>query len=186
MVLKKFVKVGAISNLSDARYCAGMGVTLLGFLLKKGNLQVLELNDFKAISGWIEGAEFVGEFIDVSDQEILEQYKELKFDYVQTNDYQQSIRLADKGLLVLYYGNVSSDMTFDHLAYLILDDLNDAPTKDYSKILLGGAVSTDQIDSLDSVNEEIGIHLLGGEEERPGYKSFDELADILEYLETED
>jgi phosphoribosylanthranilate isomerase len=31
MALKCFVKVGNVTNLSDARYCAGMGVDLLGF-----------------------------------------------------------------------------------------------------------------------------------------------------------
>ena len=31
MSLQTFVKVGEITNLSDARYCAGMGVDLLGF-----------------------------------------------------------------------------------------------------------------------------------------------------------
>ncbi len=35
MALKTIVKVGNITNLSDARYCAVMGVDMLGFCLNK-------------------------------------------------------------------------------------------------------------------------------------------------------
>ena len=38
-MLKTQVKVSSITNLSDARYCAGMGVDLLGFPIQEISLE---------------------------------------------------------------------------------------------------------------------------------------------------
>ena len=57
MALKTKVKVGNITNLSDARYCAGMGVDMLGFPVSGTN--GLSLEKFKEINGWVTGPELV-------------------------------------------------------------------------------------------------------------------------------
>ncbi|MFM1835376.1 MAG: hypothetical protein RJA04_63, partial [Bacteroidota bacterium] len=49
-MLKTLVKVSAITNLSDARYCAGMGVDLLGFPLGK-----ISIDQFTEIRNWLAG-----------------------------------------------------------------------------------------------------------------------------------
>ena len=71
MGLKTLVKVGEVSNLSDARYCAGMGVELIGFNLDKSSANYVSIETFTAITGWIEGVEFVAEFENSSLEEIL-------------------------------------------------------------------------------------------------------------------
>ena len=62
MALKTFVKISAINNLSDARYCAGMGVDMLGFALEPTNPDSISPEKYTEIIGWLSGVKFVGEF----------------------------------------------------------------------------------------------------------------------------
>ena len=78
-MLKTFVKVGEINNLSDARYCAGMGVQLLGFVMSNPNRKSLSKEEYTAITQWLEGPKFVGEFIDATDEQVLESHNALNF-----------------------------------------------------------------------------------------------------------
>jgi phosphoribosylanthranilate isomerase len=58
MALRMRVKVGGITNLSEARYCAGMGCDYLGFRVGgKG----LSPNEFREIAGWVPGPQLVVE-----------------------------------------------------------------------------------------------------------------------------
>lgn len=54
MSLKTKVKVGNITNLSDARYCAGMGVDWLGFPIESVNPKT-----FAEITSWVTGPQFM-------------------------------------------------------------------------------------------------------------------------------
>ena len=62
MSLKTEVKVGHISNLSDARYCAGMGVQYLGFSMDSNSEHYVDQDTLKTIKEWIVGPKIVGEF----------------------------------------------------------------------------------------------------------------------------
>ena len=62
MALKTFVKISAVTNLSDARYCAGMGVDMLGFALEADNPDFITPEKYTEIIGWLSGVQFVGEF----------------------------------------------------------------------------------------------------------------------------
>ena len=57
MSLVTKVKAANITNLSDARYCAGMGVDWIGFPLSQVNPTV-----FSEITGWLSGPQWVVEF----------------------------------------------------------------------------------------------------------------------------
>ena len=80
---KVFTKINAVTNLSDARYCAGMGVAFLGFCLDKSDPSYISPEQFKKITGWIQGVALVGELEEknkVSIQQISQQYM---VDYIQ-------------------------------------------------------------------------------------------------------
>ena len=62
MSLKCFVKVGSINNLSDARYCSGMNVDHVGFLMEENNINSIDITNLREISNWISGVKIVGEF----------------------------------------------------------------------------------------------------------------------------
>ena len=79
MALKTLVKIGGITNLSDARYCAGMGVDMLGFHVIQGQPNYISPESFQQIRGWITGPLIVAEIAGLQNPEdlqlILENYK---------------------------------------------------------------------------------------------------------------
>ena len=62
-MLKTFVIVGEISNLSDARYCAGMGVDVLGFNINPVEETCVAPETLNEISGWVAGVAIHGRYI---------------------------------------------------------------------------------------------------------------------------
>ncbi len=62
MALLTSVLVRGINNLSDARYCAGMGADRLTFRLDPALPEALTPEAVQEISGWVAGVELVGEF----------------------------------------------------------------------------------------------------------------------------
>ncbi len=198
MGLKTLVKVGDVCNLSDARYCAGMGVELIGFNLDKSSTNYVSLETFTAITGWIEGVEFVAEFEKSSLEEILEMLEEYEVSFIQINtpslvDELISAEVSHKLILKLSTDTASFNQTIeaysDKVSYFILESSDDKlPDLQVhgAPILLESGVNAESLEHILSTLHPAGIALKGSPEIRPGYKNFDELADILEALEIED
>ncbi|MGV3539700.1 MAG: N-(5'-phosphoribosyl)anthranilate isomerase, partial [Rufibacter sp.] len=85
MALSTIVLVNHINNLSDARYCAGMGVEMLGFSLQEGEPGYVSPEAFKEISGWVSGVKLVGQVEDLPVQDLEELLLSYKLDMVQLN-----------------------------------------------------------------------------------------------------
>src|SRR6187401_3084647 len=79
MALKTIVKVGGITNLSDARYCSGMGVDMLGFRVIEGQDNYISPKQFQEIRGWVTGPQIVAEIYGIEKEsdlaEIIAQYR---------------------------------------------------------------------------------------------------------------
>src|SRR5688572_29817671 len=86
MALKTTVLVNGINNLSDARYCAGMGADMMGFNLDESHADHLTEDAFKEITGWVSGIELVGEFDEASATKINELAFKLNLDAIQLNN----------------------------------------------------------------------------------------------------
>lgn len=56
------LKFSSVTNLSDARYAAGMWADFIGFSFDPSSPSYLEPNKAKEIAGWINGPLVVGEF----------------------------------------------------------------------------------------------------------------------------
>ncbi|GAB4046675.1 phosphoribosylanthranilate isomerase [Spirosoma litoris] len=207
MALKTIVKISNVTNLSDARYCAGMGVDMLGFSMDADSPDYVEPKKFAEIRGWVAGVQIVGETTSV-DPEVIEQL---------LDTYQPDLLQVDEAALLPYLSTkVNEDLRFIlqvDLAQLTLDQLDTlfqtaATGADYIllesnsplhlddelkstlqrlasryPILLGIGVSAENIHELLADLPVQGIALSGGDEERPGNKEFGELMDILEAIE---
>ena len=208
MALSTFVKVSGISNLSDARYCAGMGVHVLGFALEKEHSQHIDPEKYTAITEWLAGVEFAAEFDTYSPEAIAEalpSYSRIK--YLQTSQPQHVAALADLSLPlivrldayqhredVVALADVMRDCR-DRAKFFLIENTASSPRTDLLNdvlhlakqypILLGFGLQPDRISSTVEEFSLAGIALRGGEEVRPGYRNFDELADVLEALEVE-
>lgn len=202
MALKGLVKISSVNNLSDARYVAGMGVDFMGFDLDNNSPHEISWEEFAAITSWVSGVKLVGEFESI-DAEQLEQIKEkYPIDMVQVSDPTNS-HLGNSSLPLIIrittpeVNRISSilDQFKAQTSYYLLDF--DQPLEaigltkqvsiwqDHYPIILGGPMTpSGAMDWLDLGVK--GIALQGGHEIKPGYKDFDELADILEALEIDD
>lgn len=187
MSLKTRVKVGKITNLSDARYCAGMNVDMLGFVTVESQENYLPVKDFQDIRGWVSGPKVVAEVYGLQSSEqldrIIENYRP---DYLELS--LQELELVQSKLPILL--RIDSQETF--LPKKGLEPFAIITKNLDRKLFINEGKSLHFIDLSDCLNQEIpkdesfdGIVLSGSKEESPGLKDYDQLADVLESLEVD-
>jgi phosphoribosylanthranilate isomerase len=206
MALKTFVKISEVNNLSDARYCAGMTVNLMGFNLNKQSDYFISPENFMELTGWLSGLEFVGEFGHASEEAIKSIIGEYEINYLQTDNPAILPLFPDrKKILRLDMDKISDaegvkeimENTVDQVEFFLFESENGIVYKDNIldqvlalaknfPIVLGFNITDANVMHYVDNTSLKGIALKGGEEIRPGYKDFDELADILETLEIDD
>ena len=206
MALKTLVKISNVTNLSDARYCAGMGVDMLGFSMDADSPDYIDPKKFNEIKSWVAGVQIVGETSAI-DPDLIEQL---------LSTYQPEVLQIDEAALLPYISTFGKPLILRvDLAQLTLDQLNtlfqtgitgadyvllenngplhlDADLKttlhqlaSRYPVLLGTGISAENVHDLLADLPVLGIALSGGDEERPGSKEFGELMDILEAIEEE-
>ncbi|QDK79076.1 N-(5'-phosphoribosyl)anthranilate isomerase [Spirosoma sp. KCTC 42546] len=206
MSLKTLVKISNVTNLSDARYCAGMGVDMLGFSMDADSPDYIEPKKFDEIRGWVAGVQIVGETTS-TDPEVIEQLLDTyKPDILQVNESALLSYLSTFTKPLILHVDLSQ-LTLDQLDtlfqtgvagadYILLESNSPLHLDDELKttlqrlaarypILLGIGVSAENVHELLAELSVQGIALSGGDEERPGNKEFGELMDILEAIEEE-
>jgi phosphoribosylanthranilate isomerase len=185
MSLKTLVKVSHLSNLSDARYCAGMGVQLLGFRVIPGTQHYLAPDVFQDIRGWLAGPEIVAELYGVrSVEEIKIAHETYAPDYFELTRAEYE-KFADElplpcivdvsdGTLPLTTGNAP-------IAWFITDSPHTYGI-DGTTPLIGRINEVEQLEQALSARYS-GVAIPGPVESRPGITNTDALGDILEALE---
>ena len=206
MALKTFVKIGSINNLSDARYCAGMGVDMLGFSLNQESPDFVEEAIFREIVGWVAGVKIVGELGSRTADEAVELLSRYPVDYLQTDNAQAVVSLATLNVPLILRADFAENnqsslkeiclASQPYVDFILLESDNVVLTEYEMSflrrlstrypILLGFGFGAANIHFLLEELPIKGIALRGSQEIRPGLKDFDELAEILETLETED
>jgi phosphoribosylanthranilate isomerase len=206
MTLKTIVKVGGITNLSDARYCAGMGVDMLGFCFSQNSIAYIELENFKEIASWVSGVEIIAEFEDESKDQIEAILSTYSFSGILTKSLEAGKYFQSKGIKVIlsldldskdqfdqFRSNLSNYVSFDLIQISsdepeIISSLNGHLSDWAKKISILKSFDNTPGKILDHITEESfkGVALNGSHEVKPGFKDYDEIADILEVLEEED
>lgn len=208
MALKTFVKISGVNNLSDARYCAGMQVNLMGFSLEEGDKNFVSPEKFKEISGWLSGVEYVAEFTHAHPESILNRIKEYpEITILEIIEEIHLKMLVNTNFSIILKQNVEDVQDLEQLinksasyhdfnvTLLLQSDTLDMNEEIHKKVtelaskcqvLLGFGFQADTVlDLVESIGAK-GISINGGDEIKPGLKDFDEMADILESLELED
>lgn len=203
MALSSFVYISNVTNLSDARYAAGMGVDLLGFTLDPKNESSLNKQQFAEISEWISGVNIVGEFGDSNPIEVKTLIGDFSLDYLLVSMESDLHAFSMLGIPLIFKIVVSKDniegleSTFNYCAgtidyfllesdYHELDKSDKRLLKTYASkypLILGYGIDINNVSAIIHELNLKGICLKGSPELRPGYKNFDEMADILEALE---
>jgi phosphoribosylanthranilate isomerase len=189
MPLKMIVKVGKVTNLSDARYCAGMNVDLLGFVTVENQESYLPPKEFQDIRGWLSGPQIVAEIYGLSSvselNDIIDNYKP---DYLELSE--KELPLVDGSLpLIVRWSKGEFDKAMDipNLYALIVDktQLDNIGDNKIKIKLLVEAENLSEVEAVTNRPAVKGIVLNGTQEESPGLKDYDHLSEILERLEVE-
>ncbi|MBO9636611.1 MAG: N-(5'-phosphoribosyl)anthranilate isomerase [Siphonobacter aquaeclarae] len=192
MALQTLVKISDVTNLSDARYCAGMGVEWLGF-----SMDTLSLEKFQEIRGWLAGVSIVGETISADFSAIRELVERYQPDVVQIIHPELLPAAKTLGLPVILRIDLADGLPAspDGADYYLIDHSDpfahlDVPTLNYLDpfafrypTLIGFGLNVMNVKEVLKQIPFKGIALTGGEETRPGYKDFGEMMDMLELLE---
>ncbi|MES2797475.1 MAG: hypothetical protein V4683_16005 [Bacteroidota bacterium] len=188
MALKTTVKVSGVNNLSNARYCAGMGVDLLGF-----DMDTLPLEQFNEIKNWVAGVKIVGETNADSIEVLIEKLNQYKPDLVELNSKSlaEALLTLNNIPVILKYASESSIVDLPKNVKYVLSNnsLTDLEVfKNLDKSIPTLLISDELYDKnlVDSTAKNIGIFLIADQEERPGYSNFENIMEILESLEIDD
>lgn len=209
-MLKTKIKASQITNLTDARYFAARGVEWLGFNLDSGTENFIHPQNIKAIKEWLEGPKIVGEFGMQDSSEINAAIDFLDLDAVQVGMFADtsSLELKDATLIkeivieneTDYYNLRSTfesesanvdifllNYSKNNISWTSLASKQNALKElcNRFKIILSIDFDLNQLNKILDTLKIQGLSLKGGEEEKVGFKSYDELDDILDALEVD-
>ncbi len=189
MSLKTKVKAGNITNLSDARYCAGMGVDWLGF-----PANTIDPKTFGEITGWVSGPQFV---LEIADHTHPEEYQ-VEFIQINCQELENSAFSKARLIVTLAFADWETSKELirknkDRVEFLLVTHLTGDHQNDSEKVKSMSDLVEVYIDldsapySLDDVLKfgVAGISISGNQELKPGLKDYAELADVLEQLEVD-
>lgn len=182
MPLKTFVKVGCITNLSEARYCAGMGVDMLGFRAVEGQENYIKPLQFQEIRGWIAGPLIVAEVYGLKKPEALMDIVEnFKPDYLEMGlaELSRFSTLPLPLVLAVDENDVLTNLPVQPV-YLISKNPFKAPVPQLIEVQ-----AKREVEPLLAIDHIKGIALRGGPELKPGLKDYEAMSEILEFLELE-
>ena len=203
MPLRTTVKASNITNLSDARYCAGMGVEMIGFSMDATSESYVSVQKLNEIRAWVAGVQIVGqtESADLAEVEAL--VAAYLPDVLQVS-HADIVQRLDKKIPAIYKVEIDSLPPDDlddllrlvqgRVEYILLESKKSEPlNQDWidflgliaaeHPILLGfGINAANVLEMVDKIPLK-GIALAGSQELRPGYNDFGALMDILEMLE---
>lgn len=205
-MLTRTVKISNVTNLSDARYCAGMGVEMLGFSIDEDSPNYISPKKFEDICSWLSGVILVAETSQTDPENIIKTLSNYPVHSVQVEasallNYLRSelnlpliLRISVDTYEADEINSILSRFDGD-VSHFLLESDNNAKLSDEWIQVLGGLVKEYPIlvgfgleneyavSALTNLFPTIGIALRGSEEIRPGYKDFGSMMDILEALE---
>ena len=194
MALRTSVKVGSITNLSDARYCAGMGVDWLGFRTMGNQEKYISPELFKEIFGWFAGPKVIAEVYGIQTQQQLEKVLadyQPEFIELSLKEFSVLQTLTHPTILSVTYSEFQQQKEIilkqkDRVEYLLVSSETDPAhiielTKEFSVLVKMSNQFKPELLELPIH----GIALDGSSEEKPGLKSYEALANVLELLEVD-
>ena len=201
------IKASQITNLTDARYFAAWGVEWLGFGLEPGQDHVVAPAQMAAIKEWVEGPKMVGEFSGLDVDLIRQSVDLLGLDAVEVSRFANlsALQLSIPIIMdIVMEAHLEPEALIDLLKtnetaeYFILDFEKNASINNFREkfpvswlsglakqfpVFIRTGLDTYSLEEITQEIKPLGISLAGGEEEKVGLKSFDELDQIFEALE---
>ncbi len=190
--------IRGINNLSDARYCAGMGADKLTFILDPALPGHLDTKAVKELAGWIAGVELIGEFDQLSSFEINAIAAECALDAVLLRTPRTTEELAEIAPPVYI------ELSLESVAYarkqpasvvgivvefpeeISVETLAALHSISHQQPLwLGPGLNPARARDLTQQLTLAGLVFPSGDEVKPGLRDFDQREAVVEALETE-
>lgn len=186
------IKLGSVTNLSDARYAAALGAEWVGFCFDKNLPEYIHPVKAKEIIDWIAGIEIVGEFGEITESDISDYIALLNLSWIEVDNNlspnelnllpANKIKVINKGV-----GSVD-DIIADyreHVEFFLLKGFNAEEVRSltmqhqviWDVPMLNAAQVAAIKDSLPTA-----INLKGEDEEQPGTRDFSLLNDFVDQL----
>ena len=196
MLLKTKVAVTQVSNLHDARYCAGMGVDWVSFPIT--GERAVSPQDFEEITGWITGPKLLAEADDAEAELAAYQFDGLLTSHVElvqrftgqvpilfklNIDEKSPSEIAE----ALEELNGKAEVIILQSSYPF-DEQDQDGLREYCQkypILLSLPFNPENAEEALKL-QPLGLSLKGSQEIKVGFNDFDGLADVIEALEQED
>ncbi len=162
-----------VTNLSDARYFAAWGVDYLGFNRKKDSPYYIEEAQLIEMKEWVSGPQVLIEsntleYADNFDGQILDlSYASLPINKLSLFRTEIDIVIAEQRegkFIVPFEDDLGQKLSQIALNTEIFVDVNNTPLEKIKKL------------------DNVGLVIQGGEEEKVGFKDFDELDQLFEWL----
>ena len=200
------VKICGITDLADARYCAGAGADFLGFIQYEASPRYVAPAVAKEIVGWVYGPEPVGVFVNETAEEVNRVASDVGFTHVQLHGNEPPDVCADVERPVIKAVPVVHDASPEqlrhvmepyaaHVAFFLLDthktnywggtgeSFNWRLVKELARdfpLLLAGGIGAHNVEEAVRTMRPLGVDLSSSVESAPGKKDFDKLADFFE------
>lgn len=181
---RPIIYVNRITNLSDARYCAGMGVDLLGFVIDPADPDYVNPASFQQMIGWVSGPKRVLEVghAEVNLNFLREQYAP---DYLhiparRMNEFHDA---PWKLIVEVPHDQWMPMKAESQVAFWIVTGHRDLRPQGSAVPYLvpGHHLQGPVVDYLQATGAG-GVVLSGSQESAPGLKDYDHLSQVLEEL----
>ena len=181
-----------VTNLSDARFAAGMGVDYIGFSINPVSNNYVTAEDVKTITDWLSGVSLIGDIGSSLPTDL-----NYKVDYFLTDNPELAETLDEPILSMTLTSENQAEfldenrLIIDKAAFLILR-VDSEEIQNLIPIIKEISSMCDCYFSTDFSNENIdevlstgvkGIVLYGSHEEKPGLSNYDGIADVLDLLD---
>ena len=188
-----------ISNLTDARYFAAMGVDYIGFDLSPNQADHISLDILGKLKEWLEGPIIMGCFTGKESEETLTKYtvdgslEGLYFEELPPHSILEkfsSLKLFSEITSealdeIALFSSLNVVVDLDHLKAFEAKKDQYTTAKDLmskGRLYVKGAIDESFFETA-IYGDKPGIILMGGEEEKVGVKSFEELDSLFELLQ---
>lgn len=201
------VLVRGINNLSDARYCAGMGADSLTFRLDPTFADALTPATVQELSGWVAGVQLIGEFDTLPVADINALVQQCGLHAVLLHRRRPADELAELMVPALRLMRWVPDMLPEDVdlrfreqaphfqGFVLATPPSPLPSstdllrlteqaRTYA-IWLGAGFAPTELRQFVETIRPAGIVLQGGDEIKPGLRDFDEMETVFEQLEEE-
>ena len=199
------IKISNVTNLSDARYAAAVGINYIGFCFDSESTNYIAPIKAKEMIDWITGSHIVAEFGNQSLDEIKDISELLNVDVIELNNSilpdelpsleKAIIKKIDISIYNLTQLNTELQAYKNYCdAFHLFTSQNNLaiPENDLvnicanDKIIWGLPITSRSVLNIINGFKPYAINVSGGQEEKAGIKDFDELNDLLEVITQED